>query len=479
MLKERAKYFSFLNRTVDHILIIISAFLAVLVEQFYHGNLLRLVDYESLHPYMIPFVLIIWQVLFVRIEKKYLYRTTSLKTFAKQLLSINSVGLLILILTSFLLKEQLFYRSTIVFFIFISYSFLFGKRLVMKLFLQSVRSRRKNIRNILIVGSKKRAEALVSELSAHSEYGYVISGILDPIQERVGKGVDGYQVESGFDRFETVVTDRAIDEVFFAMPPRAIPGFTDKMNFLISIGVNSHLMINVDMFTNGIISQTHVSPFIEEFYNLPVISFHSTTKKISLLVLKKYLELAICFGMLVVFSPVFLIMPILIKLNSPGPVFFRQERLGYHGRRFRIFKFRTMYKDAEARFKELEDLNEQEGPVFKVTDDPRITGIGKFLRRYSLDELPQLFNVFQGDMNLVGPRPPLPAEVERYKPKWRRRLTMKPGLTGLWQISGRNLLRNFEDWVKLDIEYIDNWSLWLDIKIIIKSIPAMLSGTGK
>ena len=479
MLKDKAKYFSFLNRTVDSVLIIISAFLAIIVEQLYHGTGLELIDYKSMHPYVIPFILIIWHVLLVRIEKKSLYRRTSLKTFAKQLLAINSVGLLTLILISFFLKEPLFYRSTIVFFIFICYLSLFGKRLVMKLFLQNVRSSRKNTRNILIVGSKKRAEALVSELSAHSEYGYIISGILDPTPERVGESVDGYQVESGFDRFETVVTDRAIDEVFFAMPPKAIPGFTDKMNFLISIGVNSHLMINVDMFTNGLKSQTHVSPFIEEFYNLPIISFHSTTHIIGFLILKKYLELTICLGMLVVFSPIFLIMPILIKLYSPGPVFFRQERLGYHGRRFRIFKFRTMYKDAEVRFKEVEHLNEQDGIVFKLTDDPRITGIGKFLRRYSLDELPQLFNVFQGDMNLVGPRPPLPAEVEQYKPEWRRRLTMKPGLTGLWQISGRNLLQSFEDWVKLDLEYIDNWSLWLDIKIIIKSIPAMLSGTGK
>ncbi|MBC8388137.1 MAG: sugar transferase [Actinobacteria bacterium] len=480
MLKEKAKYFSFLNRSVDHVLIIISAFLAVLVEQFYHGNALRLVDYESLHPYIIPFILIIWQVLFVRIEKKYLYRRTGLKIFAKQLLVINSVGLLILISISFLLKEPLFYRSTIVFFVFISYAFLFGKRLVMKLFLQNVRNRGKNIRNILIVGSKKRAEALVSELSAHSEYGYVISGILDPAPERVGKSVDGYQVESGFDRFEKIVSDRAIDEVFFAMPPRTIPGFTDKMNFLNSIGVNSHLMINVDMFMDGIKSQAHVSPFIEEFYNLPVISFHSATKKIGLLVLKKYLELVICFGMLVVFSPIFLVVPILIKLNSPGSVFFRQIRVGYHGRKFKLIKFRTMYIDAERQQNEIVHLNEMEGPVFKVTNDPRMTKVGGFIRKYSLDELPQLFNIISGDMNLVGPRPLPVTEVLMFeKSSHLRRHSMKPGITGLWQISGRNLLQNFEDWVKLDLEYIDNWSLWLDIKIIFKSIPAMLSGTGK
>ena len=153
--------------------------------------------------------------------------------------------------------------------------------------------------------------------------------------------------------------------------------------------------------------------------------------------------------------------------------------MGYHGRKFHLLKFRTMVADAENKLDDLMDQNEQSGPVFKISDDPRITSVGKFLRKYSLDELPQLINVLKGDMNLVGPRPPLPSEVIQYKPEWRNRLNMKPGITGLWQVSGRNDIVNFEDWVKLDLEYINTWSLKLDFIIIFKTIPHMIKGSGK
>jgi lipopolysaccharide/colanic/teichoic acid biosynthesis glycosyltransferase len=175
----------------------------------------------------------------------------------------------------------------------------------------------------------------------------------------------------------------------------------------------------------------------------------------------------------------FVIVALVIKLTSPGPVFFRQQRSGLNGRPFTIFKFRTMATDAEQRQHELAAMNEMTGPVFKMTKDPRVTPVGRILRKFSLDEFPQLFNVVRGDMSLVGPRPLPVDEVKRFNDlAHRRRLSVKPGLTCLWQISGRNNVTDFKDWVRLDLEYIDNWSLWLDLKILWRTVPIVLAGTG-
>jgi exopolysaccharide biosynthesis polyprenyl glycosylphosphotransferase len=194
--------------------------------------------------------------------------------------------------------------------------------------------------------------------------------------------------------------------------------------------------------------------------------------------LRRLLDLALACLMLLVVGPL-LMLPaaILIKLTSRGPVLFKQKRCGLNGRQFVMYKFRSMVDNAEQLRVELESLNEMDGPVFKSSRDPRITGIGKILRRFSIDELPQLFNVLRGDMSLVGPRPPLPGEVARYERWQRRRLSMKPGITCLWQVSGRNEV-SFEDWMKLDLDYIDNWSLLLDLKILLKTIPVVLLGRG-
>jgi exopolysaccharide biosynthesis polyprenyl glycosylphosphotransferase len=183
--------------------------------------------------------------------------------------------------------------------------------------------------------------------------------------------------------------------------------------------------------------------------------------------------------LLVLLSPLFLLIALAIKVSSPGPVFFKQQRSGLSGSPFTLYKFRTMVTNAEQFKHELAAMNEMTGPVFKLTNDPRVTPIGKFLRKYSLDELPQLFNVLRTEMSLVGPRPLPVDEVRRFENlAHRRRLSMKPGLTCLWQISGRNQISDFKEWVRLDLEYIDNWSLWLDLKILLLTVPVVLRGTG-
>lgn len=180
---------------------------------------------------------------------------------------------------------------------------------------------------------------------------------------------------------------------------------------------------------------------------------------------------------IVILSPLSLLIALSIKLHDGGPVLFKQIRVGKNGKPFVFYKFRTMNVDAEDQKEALKHLNDMSGPVFKISDDPRVTRVGRFLRRTSMDELPQFYNILKGDMSLVGPRPPLPSEVEQYDEWQRRRLTIKPGLTCLWQVNGRNNI-DFDKWVKLDLEYIDNWSLWLDFKIMTKTIPAILKGDG-
>jgi exopolysaccharide biosynthesis polyprenyl glycosylphosphotransferase len=196
-------------------------------------------------------------------------------------------------------------------------------------------------------------------------------------------------------------------------------------------------------------------------------------------VFKQVMDFFGSFCLLITLSPVFAVIALLIKFSSPGPILFRQQRSGLNGRPFTIFKFRTMVTNAEQFKHELASMNEMTGPVFKITNDPRITPLGKTLRKYSLDELPQLFNVLRGEMSLVGPRPLPVDEVKRFENlSHRRRLSVKPGLTCLWQVKGRNQINDFREWVRLDLEYIDNWSLWLDLKILALTVPAVFRGTG-
>jgi len=202
------------------------------------------------------------------------------------------------------------------------------------------------------------------------------------------------------------------------------------------------------------------------------------TKTFSYTVIKKIIDIVFGFILFMIFLPIYLIIVILIKMTSKGPVLYNWNVVGKNGEPFKSWKFRTMVKEADNMKIKLSDQNEMVGPVFKIKNDPRITKVGKYLRKYSLDESIQFVSILKGDMSLVGPRPAGPIELENYKDWQKRRLSVIPGLTGPWQVSGRNKVNHFDDWVKLDLEYIDNWSLWLDFKILLKTIPAAFKGTG-
>jgi exopolysaccharide biosynthesis polyprenyl glycosylphosphotransferase len=332
-----------------------------------------------------------------------------------------------------------------------------------------VRRRGKNFRNILIVGSGPRAAEVRNEVRRHPEWGLRILGFLDESDYAVDPSLRAQTVHKLSD-FPSLMRDKVIDEVIIACPRSMLVAIEPVVRLCAIAGLP--VLLLSDIFGDFL-----PAPQIGEFDSLPALRFapvhHSATK----LAIKRGIDMLGAAAVLVVCSPIIGIAAMLVKLNSPGPAFYRQTRCGLNGRPFEMLKLRTMCLDAEAQKIDLMHLNEMDGPVFKIRHDPRITSIGKTLRRWSMDELPQLWNVLRGDMSLVGPRPAVPAEVDRYSVAQRRRLSMRPGLTCLWQVSGRNTI-SFEQWVKLDVEYIDTWALNLDLKLLLRTVPAVLFGVG-
>lgn len=336
--------------------------------------------------------------------------------------------------------------------------------------MRSVRKKGYNFRKILIVGTGRRAVHFIRKLEEHPEWGFRIAGIVDYEQVNVGKLVSGIEVLASLDKIPQIIQHRAIDEVVFLIPRAQLDKIEEYLYVCETYGVNA--TVAVDLFDVKIskLRQTEID-------GIPLITFDTTPADEQRLFLKRVIDVVGSGIGILLLSPLFLLITLLIKATSGGPVLYIQKRCGSNGRKFVLYKFRSMYQGAHKRLGELAKINEMKGPVFKIKNDPRITPVGRFLRKFSLDELPQLFNVFAGQMSLVGPRPPLPKEVSRYEPWQRRRLSMRPGITCLWQVSGRNKI-GFDEWMKLDLEYIDNWSLWLDIKILFKTIPAVLFGRG-
>lgn len=326
-------------------------------------------------------------------------------------------------------------------------------------------------RSILIVGTGKRAATFIDLIDNNPQWGIKIIGLIDIDKNKKGKEIDGYRVLGVFDDIPDIIHNNIVDEIVFIVPRSWLNKIDDIMHFCESEGLAIHLA--TDFFELKMLKAKQT-----DLHGFPLLTFEGATYKLEHLFIKRIFDFTASSIALILFAPVFLLVAVLIKSTSEGPVLFKQKRCSVYGRQFTFYKFRTMVIDAESRLKEILEFNEMDGPVFKMTNDPRITTIGKLLRKYSLDELPQLWNVFKGDMSLVGPRPPLPSEVEKYDNWQRRKLSMRPGITCLWQISGRSDIADFTEWMKLDLEYIDNWSLWLDFKILLKTVPVVLLARG-
>jgi exopolysaccharide biosynthesis polyprenyl glycosylphosphotransferase len=333
-----------------------------------------------------------------------------------------------------------------------------------------VRRRGRNYRRLLIVGTGRRAAEFIRKIKGHPEWGFQILGAIDDEPGRGIEKVDGVDIIGTLDDIPKILHNDAVDEIVFVVPRSRLSHVEGALHDCETEGVVT--TITVDLFDMQIAKSA-----VSEIDGVPLLRFNTTKINERQLLVKRFIDIAVS-GLVIVLSGLFLAsIAVLIKLTSSGPVFFKQQRLGLHGRKFTLYKFRTMRDGAHDVLSKVNDVAEMDTPEFRAKKTQWITPLGRIMRKFSLDELPQFFNVFIGNMSLIGPRPTVPDEVEKYKAWQRRRFSMKPGITCLWQVNGRNNI-GFEDWMKLDLEYLDNWSLWLDIKIMIKTVPVVLFGIG-
>jgi exopolysaccharide biosynthesis polyprenyl glycosylphosphotransferase len=356
-----------------------------------------------------------------------------------------------------------------------------GARVLLQSVLHLARSQGFNFRQVLIVGRGPAARSFLEELNRNRGYGFRVIGALSFPDERERSetelegagGVTRRQVEDlgESERFQEIFADLEVDQVLIS--PSG--GTRDEEVSVICRGCDT---VGIPyLYSPGYLSENRVSTQPVWLGSVPSLSFHAGNRPTARLVIKRIMDIVGAGLGLLLLAPLFLVVAIVIKATDRGPVFFKQVRVGKGGRRFDCFKFRSMQCDAEETKELLLSRNESDGPTFKIRRDPRVTVMGRFLRKFSMDELPQLWNVLRGDMSLVGPRPPVPEEVLCYEWWQRRRLAVKPGLTCIWQVWGRNKV-SFKRWVEMDIQYIEGWSLWLDAKLILHTFGVVFRGTG-
>lgn len=402
------------------------------------------------------------------LSSMWLYQSKRLAHWKDELLdALKAVGFCTLILAAMMLiaEWQIFPKRFLLIFSGISF-LLFGLiRIYKRLFLRQLRLNGRNLRSVVVVGAGKRGQEIARLLKEKTDIGYKFLGFVDDLKAD--------NILGKIDEMPDILVKNVVDEIVICLP---IKTFYDKMENIARTAEQQGITVRVysDLFN------LRLARAIPEHLNeTPVLSLYtgplSNGKRMRI---KNVFDFVVALIAIALFSPLMLLIAILIRLTSKGPAIFIQERVGLNKRPFRMFKFRTMVTDAEALQANLEMQNEAGGPVFKIKDDPRVTRIGKFLRKTSLDELPQLFNVMLGDLSLVGPRPLPLRDVQKFDEYWfNRRFSIKPGITCIWQISGRSET-SFDKWILQDLEYIDKWSLALDMKILLKTPKAVFYGTG-
>ncbi len=350
----------------------------------------------------------------------------------------------------------------------VAFAGLAGHRIAIRFLARSARRRGYNTRRFAVAGHGPLAREIVRAMTAHPEWGYAFAGYV--VDGAPPEALDRRKILGPLGSLARLLKTAVLDEVIFVVPHDRLPAVEAAVLECEEQGVSARVCM--DLFATRISSLA-----VEDLDGIPLLALSTVPQDPFALATKRALDVVLSALALLVLSPLFLAVAIAIRLDSPGPVFFRQRRVGMNGREFTLLKFRSMYQDAQARLDALRARNEVSGPVFKMKDDPRVTRVGRFIRRTSVDELPQFWNVLRGQMSVVGPRPPIPSEVEQYERRHLRRLSVKPGITCTWQVSGRSSI-GFDRWMELDLSYIDNWSLWHDVKILARTIPAVLTGRG-
>jgi len=464
------------SRQAGRLLFVLDMLLTVLVflvsyrmrEFFFSHNP---ADYFS-HLALLPLVLALQGALLAYSGIYRGLRISSVFSFVWSILRVLLISIVTLSTIIFLLKAQYVSRSFLVIFYILDLVVLVFVRLslIWWYFLRS-REKHENYLKVLIIGTGNRAKHLSHMLQKHAEWGIDVIGYLDIKSRREDPKNPSLPVIGTVDCIGRILKERVVDEVIVAMPRSVIKDVQSIADACEEEGVRLRFMADIFDLEVSRLQLVHLG-------NIPLLTFEPVAQDDKKLIIKRIFDLTLTLAAIPVMLPVMLVIALAIKVDSPGPAFFFQNRVGLRKRPFRMIKFRSMYQGSEEKLKDLESINEAEGPIFKISNDPRITRVGKFLRKTSLDELPQLFNVIRGHMSLVGPRPMSLRDVNLFdRGIQRKRFSVRPGLTCLWQISGRSNLP-FSKWLELDLAYIDSWSLGLDFKILLKTIPIVLKGSG-
>jgi len=417
-------------------------------------------------------VLIVWGLVLWNNKDCYSFRSKSrleiVRTTVKASLLAAGISLIVL----FYWADSGFGRLMAGSFVILSSAGLVILRLLIHALLEYIRGRGYNYQTVIIVGQGKRAKHFADNILNNQHWGYRIDGFIS-INGGSNIRLWSYSDIPAIGRLSTIpdiIKSQQVDWVVFAVENSELGKIENAVATCDEMG--TMVAVLTDLFP-----AKYATKRVDEFFNSPILLFDTTPRHRFSLAIKGIFDRIAAFWGIVFVSPILFFTALTIKLFSKGPILFKQERLGINGKKFTMYKFRTMRPDAEKLKDQLKEQNEMDGPAFKIKNDPRITPLGRWLRKTSIDELPQLLNVVKGDMSLVGPRPPLSNEVIQYDTWQRRRLSMKPGITCLWQVGGRNNI-SFKKWMELDLKYIDNWSLWLDTKILARTLPAVISRKG-
>lgn len=423
--------------------------------------------------YYFPVGLVLSATLLVLFHTQGLYANRPGENWLDELqrvVSGTATGIVVLVVFYFFYRPNVYSRLVFFYAAILIVFALAVNRWLKYLLLDYLRRRGIGVERVLIVGAGEVGRAVIRSIVAHPELGYQIVGFVDDDPEEGQSSLGRIAGLGPISRLPSIIQDRAVDEVIVTLPwmhHRQILTIVDQCQ-----DRNVRARVVPDLFQMSLSSV--------DFYDLdgiPLLGVREVGISRFDRALKRVLDMMAGLAGVLVLALIYVPVAVAIKLDSPGPVFYRQERVGRGGRRFNIVKFRSMQVDADQQLPRLLDRNEADGPLFKMRDDPRMTRVGRVLRKLSLDEWPQFLNVLRGDMSVVGPRPNRPSEVESYKPWHRRRLEVKPGITGLWQVGGRSEIP-FDEMVLLDVYYIENWSVALDLKVMLRTIPLMLFSRG-
>lgn len=451
--------------------------LICIIISFIIGTYIRFGNFKDMGDQSIHFLVCVCLMLFCTVYSFFIdwNRSFLKRSIWKEIYVVIQYNAIMILVVTFLMVlvkwADIFSRLVLSYFFILNCLLSFAVHMLIKKAMQTYYSSEQNSVKVLVVTQSNLIDATLDRLNRELDIYYQVVALACVDYNMEGKVIRGIPVVAGKEDLIEVATQMALDEVFLNLPGISQSNMENIIHGFGDMGVDCHYSLEIP----GI--EANQSK-VESFGNYTVITYTRFQSSYKRLMIKRVMDIAgglVGMAITLVFLP---FVALAIKLNSKGPVFFSQVRIGRNGRRFKIYKFRSMYMDAEERKKELEAKNEMQGLMFKIENDPRITRVGAFLRKTSIDELPQFYNVFKGDMSLVGTRPPTADEFEKYNQYYRRRISMTPGLTGMWQVSGRSDIEDFDDVVKYDLMYIDNWSLKLDIKILLQTIGVVLFGKG-